>query len=107
MRIDGCLVDRDIAWLLRALWRRGYRTDLSCQGGPEQQAYVQFHSLTEGRRFFDYTLDRLITNTPLGAVEIDLFELTLKVVVGLTHEMAGVVSFCADKSAEMTILWTT
>lgn len=48
---NGVEVDAGIAPLLEVLWRRGFETDFSCQGGQDQDAHIGFTTAAGARMF--------------------------------------------------------
>lgn len=69
--LAGVHVDRDIAPLLATLWRKGFRTMFSCQGGgshnkggPPMDAYILFETYHDAARFQRRSMELLIRTVP-------------------------------------------
>lgn len=77
--LHGKQVDEGLADLLNVLWRNGYQTRYSCQGGPGgrdsgenlDRAYILFDGFNQALRFYSETVSMLVDAVP------SYFDLTL------------------------------
>lgn len=106
IRVEGLLVDEEIAWLLRSLWRRGFATSESCQGDEESSAYLRFRMLGQGLRFVDGTVDRLFHQGVASAAEVEELGLRLTPVATHNDRIGATVQIRSAALAKVASLWT-
>lgn len=109
VKVEGISVDQDIAPLLRQLWRRGFITDQSCQGGGERPAYVQFVLLKMAHQFIEQTIERLLMHTPLTPNQIQRWRLRVSVVEirgrDGSSRIGGLVTFNPTIADNLVAIW--
>lgn len=103
--VDGLMVDEEIGWLLRSLWRRGFATNLSCQGDERRAGYVQFTTLGQGARFLDGTVDRMRCQGAT-ADEVDVLGLRLSPTPVENDRIGSIVRFSNRQVRRVSELWT-
>lgn len=105
VRIEGTPIDVRMGQLIKYLWHREYRTSMSCQGDDTRMAYVQFTSMTQAKRFFEGTLDRLHTTVLMTSKQIVQARLALRVTLGEDDAVVGIVSFHHEALDSITAVW--
>lgn len=103
--VNDISVDQGIAPLLVQLWRRGFITNQSCQGGNGQAAYIQFVRLGMAQQFIAQTVDRLMTHTALTPDDIQRWRLRLTVVAIPGRLVGGLVTVNPEIVDNLVELW--